>query len=60
MCALCIATASWFVGTTLLPAALAAVLKVPRASPPTTALQPCVRINFPSKHLKGKETNSHA
>jgi hypothetical protein len=30
MCPLCISTATWFVGTTLLPAALAAILvKIP-------------------------------
>jgi hypothetical protein len=62
MCPLCISTATWFAGTTLLPADLAAVfVKVPRSSPPTTG-QPCAgaSINFPSKHFDGKEINSHA
>jgi len=63
MCPLCISTATWFVGTTLLPAALAEVfVKVPRSSPPTTATQACAgrSISFPSKHFDGKEVNSHA
>lgn len=62
MCPLCISTATWFVGTTLLPALAATFVKVSRSSQPTTALQPCARasINFPSKHSDGKEVNSHA
>jgi hypothetical protein len=41
MCPLCISIATWFVGTTLLPAALAEVfVKVPRSSPPLQRRKP--------------------
>jgi len=61
MCPLCISTATWFVGTTLLPAALAAVfVKLPGSRQPTITLQPSAPINFPSKHSEGKEPNPHA
>jgi len=55
MCPLCISTASWFVATTLLPAAPAAVfVKLPGSRRPTITLQPGAPINFPSKHSVGK------
>jgi hypothetical protein len=61
MCPLCPSTATWFVGTTLLPAALAAILvKIPSpteitsegVSAPLTVLQ--------SNHSQRKEPQSHA
>jgi hypothetical protein len=61
MCPFCISTATWFVGTTLLPAALAAMLvKIPRPSDMAAEVVSAPPTVLPSNHSHGKETQSHA
>jgi len=61
MCPLCISTATWFVGTTLLPAALAAILvKIPRSSDIAAEGVSVPSTVLPSNHSLGKEPQSHA